>query len=170
MNLKDYISEYQDFPKKGVLFRDFSPILREPAAVSYIADEFQRRFNTGDLDVFAGVESRGFILSSILAQRYGKPMIMIRKAGKIPGMTLSTSYDTEYGTDTMELRQGVLDRGQRVVVCDDLLATGGTAEAAARLVEDAGGLVVGFAFIIELTGLGGTSVLDRYRCESLVKY
>ena len=170
MNLRDHITEYADFPKEGVLFRDIGPALREPSVLSYMADEFERHFHKNDVDVLAGIESRGFILSSILASRYGKGMIMIRKAGKIPGRTASVPYATEYGEDTMEVQTGIFKKGERVLICDDLLATGGTAKAAAGLVEGAGCSVAGFAFIIELTGLGGIRQIGGYDCRSLVRY
>lgn len=170
MNLEDYISEYRDFPKKGILFRDFSPILKEPSAVSYMADEFERYFHKKDIDVFAGIESRGFVLASILSARYNKGMILVRKAGKLPGKTAKLSYTIEYGKDTIEMQNGAIRDGQRVLVCDDLLATGGTAKASAKLIEKIGGKVAGFAFIIELTELNGIKQLDGYNCKSLVKY
>ena len=140
--------------------------------MSYIADEFERYFHKKDIDVFAGIESRGFILANILATRYNKAMIMIRKAGKLPGETTKISYTVEYGKDTIEMQQDILkyEKGNRVLVCDDLLATGGTAKASADLVEKVGGTVAGFAFIIELTELDGIKQLDKYNCKSLVRY
>jgi adenine phosphoribosyltransferase len=170
MDLKGKISEYPNFPKKGILFRDFSPILKDPSALSYIADEFARYFHPRDVDVFAGIESRGFILACILASRYNKGMIMIRKAGKLPGETTKLSYKIEYGQDTIEVQKGIIQRGQKILICDDLLATGGTAKASAKLVEKVGGIVSGFAFIIELTELNGMSGISKYNCKSLVKY
>ncbi len=170
MNLEDHIAEYRDFPKKDVLFRDFSPALREPSAMSYIADEFERHFHKRDVDVLAGIESRGFILASILASRYNKGMVMIRKAGKLPGRTVKASYTIEYGRDTIEMQKDILKKGERVLICDDLLATGGTAKASAKLVEKIGGRVAGFAFIIELTELNGIRHLSEYNCRSLAKY
>jgi adenine phosphoribosyltransferase len=140
MNLKDKITEYPNFPKKGILFRDFSPILKDPSSLSHIADEFSKHFHPKDVDVFVGIESRGFLLATILALKYNKGIVMIRKAG------------------------------QKVVICDDLLATGGTAKASAKLIEKVGGKITGFAFIIELTGLNGIKGLSKYNCKSLVKY
>ena len=170
MNLKDKISEYPNFPKKGILFRDFSPILKDPSALSYIADEFTKKFHPKDFDLFAGIESRGFLLASILAVRYNKGMIMIRKAGKLPGKTSKLSYKIEYGKDTIEIQKDVIKEGQRIVICDDLLATGGTAMASAKLIEKVGGKITGFAFIIELTELDGMKGISKYKCKSLVKY
>jgi adenine phosphoribosyltransferase len=170
MNLKDKISEYPNFPKKGILFRDFSPILKDPSALSYIADEFTKFFHPKDIDLFAGIESRGFLLASILSVRYNKGMIMIRKAGKLPGKTTKLSYKIEYGKDTIEIQKDVIKKGQKILICDDLLATGGTAKASAKLIEKVGGKIMGFAFIIELTELEGIKGINKYKCKSLVKY
>ena len=170
MNLQERISEYTSFPKKGILFRDFSPILKDPAALSHVADEFARHFHPKEVDVFAGIESRGFILACLLAVKYDKGMIMIRKAGKLPGKTKKLSYKTEYGQDAIEIQNDIISKGQKVIICDDLLAAGGTAKAAAKLVEKIGGNVSGFAFIIELTELDGIKGISKYNCKSLVKY
>ena len=170
MNLKRIISEYPNFPKKGILFRDFSPILNNPAAMSFVVEEFSKRFHPGDVDVFVGIESRGFITASILAQKYNKGMVMLRKAGKLPGKTVKISYTIEYGKAVLEIQKNVLKKDERVVICDDLLATGGTANAAAKLVEKMGAEVAGFAFIIELTGLNGNKKISNYKTVSLVQY
>ena len=170
MNLKRIIAEYPNFPKKGILFRDFSPILNDPAAMSFVVEEFSKRFHPGDIDVFAGIESRGFITASILAQKYNKGMVMLRKAGKLPGKTVKISYTIEYGKAVLEIQKNMLKKDERVVICDDLLATGGTANAAAKLVEKMGAKVTGFTFIIELTGLNGNKKLSNYKTVSLVKY
>ena len=170
MNLKKIISEYPNFPKKGILFRDFSPILNDPAAMSFVVEEFSKQFHPVDVDVFVGIESRGFITASILAQKYNKGMVMLRKAGKLPGKTVKISYTIEYGKAVLEIQKNVLKKDERVVICDDLLATGGTANAAAKLVEKVGAKVTGFAFIIELTGLNGNKKLSNYKTVSLVQY
>lgn len=170
MNLQEKISEYKNFPKKGILFRDFNPILKDPAALSFMADEFAKYFHPKDVDVFAGIESRGFVLACMLAIKYNKGMILIRKAGKLPGKTSKASYKIEYGQDTIEIQNDILEKGQRIVICDDLLATGGTAKASAKLIEKIGGQISGFAFIIELTELNGIKEISKYNCKSLVKY
>ena len=170
MNLKDKIAEYPNFPKKGILFRDFSPILKDPSALSFMADEFSKYFHPKDIDLFAGIESRGFILACILASRYNKGMVMIRKAGKLPGKTAKLSYTIEYGKDTLEIQKDAIQKGQKILICDDLLATGGTAKASAKLIEKIGGKISGFAFIIELTDLNGMNHINKYDCKSLVKY
>lgn len=170
MNLKERIDEFPDFPKKGILFRDFSPILRDPSAISYVVEEFSKHFHANDFDVFAGIESRGFLFACALALHYKKGMIMIRKKGKLPGKTEKLSYKIEYGSDTIEIQKQAIQKGQRFVICDDLLATGGTATASAKLIEKMGGKISGFAFIIELTELGGMKGISKYNCKSLVKY
>ena len=123
-----------------------------------------------DVDIFAGIESRGFPLACALALKYKKGMIMIRKQGKLPGVTHKVSYSIEYGSATMEIQVDAIKKGQKVYICDDLLATGGTAKAAAKLVEKIGGKVSGFAFIIELTDLKGSKVIKGYKHNALVKY
>ena len=170
MDLKDKITEYVGFPKKGILFRDFSPILKDPSALSFVVDEFSKKFHPNDVDIFAGIESRGFILACALAQKYNKGMILLRKSGKLPGKTIKVSYTIEYGKAEMEIQNDVLEKNQRVLICDDLLATGGTAEAAAKLVEKSGAIVIGFAFIIELTELKGIEKIKQYKTEALVQY
>ncbi|MDE1839318.1 MAG: adenine phosphoribosyltransferase [Thaumarchaeota archaeon] len=170
MNLKNKIDEIPDFPKKGILFRDISPLLRDPAALSLVIDEFTKIIHPNDVDVFAGIESRGFPLACALALKYNKGMIMIRKQGKLPGATYKITYSIEYGTATMEIQTNAIKKGQKVYICDDLLATGGTAKAAANLVEKTGGNVSGFAFIIELTDLKGSKSIKGYKYNSLVKY
>ena len=170
MNLKDKIADYPNFPKKGILFRDFSPILKDPSALSFVIDEFAKKFHPNDVDVFAGIESRGFILACVLAQKYNKGMVLLRKAGKLPGKTVKVSYSIEYGKAQMEIQKTALKKNERVLICDDLLATGGTAKAAAKLVEKLEAKVIGFAFIIELTELKGIEKIKEYRTESLVEY
>jgi len=170
VNLQNIITEYPDFPKKGILFRDISPILKNPSAMSHCMDEFAKRYHANDVDVFAGIESRGFPIACALALRYNKGMIMIRKQGKLPGATVKRSYTIEYGKATMEIQKNAINKDQRVVICDDLLATGGTAKAAAELIERLGGQVIGFAFMVELTELGGVKKISKYRSESLVRY
>lgn len=170
MNLKEKILEFPNFPKKGILFRDFSPILKDPSALSFIADEFSKYFHPNDIDVFAGIESRGFLLACVLASRYNKGLVMIRKEGKLPGKTIKQSYKIEYGQDTIEIQKDLVKKGEKILICDDLLATGGTARASAKLIEKVGGKITGFAFIIELTELNGMKGISQYNCKSLVKY
>ena len=170
MNLKEKIIEFPDFPTKGVLFRDISPLLKDPETISFIVNEFSKHYKSTEIDLLAGIESRGFPLACALALKYKKGMIMIRKQGKLPGKTEKVSYNIEYGDATMEIQSDAVKSAQRVLICDDLLATGGTAKAAASLVEKIGGRVAGFAFIVELTELKGSEVIKNYKYESLVKY
>ena len=170
MNLKDMIYEYPDFPKRGVLFRDFSPILKNPQALSFVVDELSKHFHPKDIDLFVGIESRGFLLAATMAVRYNKGMIMIRKAGKLPGKTTKLSYNIEYGKDAIELQNNSISEGDRVLICDDLLATGGTAKASAKLIEKMKCKIAGFAFIVELTEFHGMKKINKYNCKSLVKY
>ena len=170
MNLKKKISEYPDFPSKGILFRDISPLLKDPDTISFIADEFSKLYKPSQVDLLAGIESRGFPLACALALKYKRGMFMIRKQGKLPGKTEKISYSIEYGKATMEIQSDAVKKNQNVLICDDLLATGGTAKAAASLVEKIGGNVTGFAFIVELTDLKGSEAIKNYRYESLVKY
>jgi len=170
VNLKDKIAEIPNFPKKGILFRDISPLLRDPSSLSLMVEEFTKTIHPNDVDIFAGIESRGFPLACDLALKFNKGMIMIRKQGKLPGTTHKISYSIEYGTATMEIQVDAIKKGQKVYICDDLLATGGTAKAAAKLVEKIGGKVSGFAFIVELTDLKGSKVIKDYKQIALVKY
>ena len=170
MHLQDRIDSYPDFPKKGILFRDYAPLLRDPHALSLAVDGFAAHFGARDVDVVAGIEARGFPVATAVATRLGKGIVMVRKAGKLPGKVRSASYEIEYGHDTMEMQAGALRRGDRVLICDDLLATGGTAAAAASLVEKLGGKVAGFAIIIELADLGGMKKISKYDVNVLVRY
>ena len=145
-------------------------MLKDPSAMSVVVEEFSKHFHPKDVDVFVGIESRGFILASILAQKYDKGMVLLRKAGKLPGKTVKTSYTIEYGKAVLEIQKTALNEGERVVICDDLLATGGTAKAAAKLIEKMKGNVTGFAFIIELTELDGVKKISEYKTVSLVQY
>ena len=172
LDLRDIVGNYPDFPKAGILFRDINPVFRNNDALNYIADEFHRRYGKAKIDAVAGIESRGFIIATALALKFGTGMIMIRKAGKLPGKTLKKSYDIEYGSAIMELQNDAIKKGQNILVADDLIATGGTAVAASQLIEEMGGKVSGFAFIIELTDLKGADRLRKmgYKVQSLVTY
>jgi adenine phosphoribosyltransferase len=172
MDLREIISSYSDFPSVGVLFRDVNPVFRNIRALGYIADEFDRRFAKSKVDAVAGIESRGFVVATALAIKLNRGMIMIRKAGKLPGKVLKRSYDIEYGSAVMELQHDSVSKGQSVLIADDLIATGGTAVAASQLIEELGGKVAGFAFVIELGGLKGADRLRKmgYKVHSLVVY
>lgn len=172
LDLKKLIKDFPDFPKQGVLFRDINPLISDGNALSYVSEEFYRRFSADKPAVIAGIESRGFIIATCIAIRFGLGMIMIRKAGKLPGKTTRRPYKTEYGTAEIEIQQGSLKPGQNVIVADDLIATGGTALAAARLLQEQGASISGFAFLIELNDLRGGDTLRNlgYNIESLIVY
>ncbi len=171
-DLRDIVASYPDFPKPGILFRDINPVFKRNDALNYITEEFHRVYGKAKVDAVAGIESRGFVLATALALKFGKGVVMIRKAGKLPGKTLKKSYDIEYGSAIMELQQSAISKGESVLIADDLIATGGTAVAAAQLIEEIGGKVAGFAFIIELSDLHGADRLRKmgYKVQSLVTY
>ena len=172
VNLREIIANYPDFPKQGILFRDINPVFKRNDALNYITDEFYRTYSKAKVDMVAGIESRGFIIATALALRFGRGIVMIRKAGKLPGRTVKKSYDIEYGTAIMELQQDAIDKGNSILIADDLIATGGTAIAAAQMIKELGGKVAGFAFIIELSDLKGADRLRKmgYNVESLVTF
>ncbi|MFZ9886920.1 MAG: adenine phosphoribosyltransferase [Myxococcota bacterium] len=162
------IREIPNFPKQGVLFRDITPLLQDPAALALVMERLETPWQ-GSVELVAGIESRGFIFGALLAQRLGAGFVPIRKPGKLPFKTESVSYGLEYGTDTLEIHIDSC-RDRRVLLCDDLLATGGTASAAATLVERVGGKVAGYCFAIELLELRGRARLHGARVESLFTF
>jgi adenine phosphoribosyltransferase len=168
--IKALIRDVPDFPQKGVIFRDITPLLKEPKVVSEIIDEFEAFARKKGIEVVAAIESRGFIFGMPLCLRLGVPFVPIRKEGKLPWATVKQTYELEYGTATVEMHKDAITKGQRVLVLDDLLATGGTALASAKLVESLGGKVEGIAFVIELTYLGGREKLKGYDVLTLVRY
>lgn len=159
-----------DFPKPGISFKDITTLLNDPEALRYTVDTMADHFREQKVDMIIGVESRGFILGAPLAYAMGLGFTLIRKPGKLPGEVLRVEYDLEYGTDALEIHQDAFSPGARVVVVDDLLATGGTIRAAADLVEKLGGQIAGFAFLIELAFLGGRSKLGTADVLTLVTY
>lgn len=170
MDLKAVIRNFPDFPKKGILFRDISPILKNHRVLRHVTDSFVEEAGNYEFELVAGIESRGFIFSSILAYALGKGLIPVRKAGKLPGRTVSTNYTIEYGEAVIEMQEDAVSRGEKVLLVDDLLATGGTALASAKLIEKLGGIVVAMFFVIELKGLRGRELLEGYKVYSLVEY
>ena len=160
MDLKQHIRGIPDFPIEGILFYDIATLLRNPEAMEHCLDELETALRAWKPDVVAGIESRGFLFAVPLAQRLGLPMMMIRKKGKLPGPTRSLTYDLEYGTDTLEIQEDALSSGQRVVILDDLLATGGTLSASVKLCRQSGAEVVGCGLAIELTFLEGREAVD----------
>jgi adenine phosphoribosyltransferase len=169
MNLKDHIRGIPDFPIEGILFYDISTLLREPSAMAECLDQFEHAVKAWRPDVIAGIESRGFLFAVPLAQRLGLPMMMIRKQGKLPGPTHELTYDLEYGTDTIEIQTDALEEGQRVVILDDLLATGGTLAASVTLCQQVGAEVVGCGVVIDLTYLKGRDAVNA-PVHALVAY
>ena len=160
MDLKQHIRGIPDFPKPGILFYDISTLLKHPGAWKETVAEMTEALRPLKPDLLAGIESRGFLVAAPVAVLLGCGFVMIRKKGKLPGKTIPYTYDLEYGSDTVEIQSDAIEAGQRVVIVDDLLATGGTAAAAVRLCRMVGGNVVGMGFIIELTGLKGRKRLD----------
>ena len=170
MDLKAYIRDIPDFPKPGILFRDITPLLGNPQAFGHVIDSFQGRYSNDSFDAIVAVESRGFLFGAPLARQMGKPIVPVRKPGKLPAATYATEFTLEYGTSSVEIHVDGIHQGERVLVLDDLLATGGTLAATARLVEMAGGVVGGIAVVIELTDLNGRDQLKGYDVYSLVQY
>ncbi len=170
MNLKDKIRNIPDFPKQGILFRDITTLLKDAESFTYVINEFVKRYKERALDTVAGIESRGFIIGGAIAHRLNRGFIPIRKPGKLPAEKLSIEYSLEYGTDRVEMHTDAIKKGSRVLLVDDLLATGGTMKAACELVEKAGGDIVECAFIIHLAGLRGEKLLDKYSVFSMVTY
>ena len=168
--IEDYIIAVPDFPKPGVLFRDITGILSDPDGLKLTLDAFYKTLENVNFDVVVGLEARGFLFGVPIAEHFHKPFVPERKKGKLPRETVEVTYNLEYGTACMEVHKDAIRPGQRVVIVDDLLATGGTAKAAAHLVEKMGGKVECFAFVIELADLKGREVLDGYRVESLTKF
>jgi adenine phosphoribosyltransferase len=168
--IEDYIIAVPDFPKPGIIFQDITGILSDPDGLKLTLDAFYKALENAEFDVVVGLEARGFLFGVPIAEHFHKPFVPERKKGKLPRETIGISYDLEYGQAHMEIHKDAIKPGQRVVIVDDLLATGGTAKAAAHLVEKMGGKVECFAFVIELTDLKGREVLDSYRVESLTKF
>lgn len=168
--LADYIRAIPDFPKKGILFRDITPLLGNSQAFQQAVDDMVQLVHARNAELVAAAEARGFLFAAPLALKLGAGLVPIRKRGKLPFTTLSHTYDLEYGTDTLEIHSDAIRSGARVLVVDDLLATGGTVDACCRLVEKAGGVVVGCLFLVELTGLRGASKIARYAPCSLIQY
>lgn len=170
MDLKEKIRDVPDFPKKGILFRDITTLLKDKKSFSFVVEELFKRYNDKDIDIIAGIESRGFIFGSALAYRINKGFVPIRKPGKLPSTTVSEEYSLEYGTDKIEMHVDAIKEGDRVLLIDDLLATGGTMAAACSLVEKAGGKVTECSFLIELAFLNGRDRLKGYDIYSMVTY
>jgi adenine phosphoribosyltransferase len=170
MELKPFIRDVPDFPQPGILYRDITPLLAKPAAVKYIIDQLCDDALAHAAQVIVGIESRGFIFGTPMADRLGLPFVPIRKPGKLPAARMSVEYSLEYGESQLDIHADAMATGDRAYVVDDLLATGGTAMAAAKLVELVGGVVARFGFVVELEGLEGREKLGGYEAMSLIRY
>jgi len=168
--LKKHIRSIPDFPKKGIVFRDITTLLKDKKAFKSAVDMLYKRYSARRIDKVVSVESRGFILGSALAYRLGAGFVPVRKPNKLPAESIKEEYQLEYGTDTLEIHTDAIQKGERVLIVDDLLATGGTAEATSRLVKRLKGKIVGLAFLIELSFLNGRNKLRGYDIFSIIKY
>ncbi len=170
INLSDLIRNVPDFPIPGIQFKDITTLLRDGGAFRHVIEAFSERYSERDIDAVVGIESRGFILSAPLAYNLGVGLIPVRKPGKLPAETYQIEYELEYGTNTLEIHRDALENGMRVLIIDDLLATGGTIAAATQLVEQAGGVIDELAFLIELTFLNGRQQIGNYSIFSMIQY
>ena len=172
MDLKDYIRSIPDYPKKGILFRDITTLIKDENAFVETIDLIIERSKKFKVDKIAAIESRGFIFASAVSYLLKKPLIMLRKKNKLPAETFSTDFELEYGTATIEIHKDSIDKDESVLIIDDLIATGGTAQAAAKLIKMSGGNVAGFIFIINLFDLGGSDNLikENYKVENLLNF
>ncbi|MBI4041036.1 MAG: adenine phosphoribosyltransferase [Deltaproteobacteria bacterium] len=168
--IKNAIRDIPDFPKKGIVFKDITPLLNQPKLFQKVVDIFYSRYEGDRIQKVIGIESRGFILGSVLAYRLEAGFSIVRKTGKLPYKTIKKSYDLEYGTDHLEMHEDSIEADDRVLIVDDLLATGGTCNATIQLVEELKGKVVGCAFLIELSFLKGREKLKNYDVFSIVQY
>ena len=164
------IRAINDFPKKGIIFRDITTAVKDPQAMRYMIDYLTDRYKEERIDYVAGIESRGFIFGAALAYKLGAGFVVIRKPGKLPAETISQEYELEYGTDKIEMHADAVEPGKKVLIVDDLLATGGTVDAAAKLLKKTGANVVGAAFIIELTDLKGRDKLKDIDVFSMIQF
>jgi adenine phosphoribosyltransferase len=168
--VRSLVRDVPDFPKPGIVFKDITPLLADEVAFSSVIDETVVHFGRGNIDKVVGIEARGFILASPVAYHFGAGFVPVRKAGKLPWKVEAEEYQLEYGSAALELHDDAIAPGERVLIVDDVLATGGTARAAARLVERLGGKVVGIATLIELSFLEGRKAIEGYEFFSLIRY
>ena len=172
MNLKDYIRSIQDYPKKGILFRDITTLIKNPKAFANCIEQIVEKSKNFKIDKIAAIESRGFVFASAVSYILKKPFVMLRKKNKLPADTHSIDFQLEYGKATIEIHKDSIKENDSVLIIDDLIATGGTAEAAAKLIEMSKGNVVAFIFVINLFDLGGSNNLTRkgYKIENLIEF
>jgi len=169
-HLKKLIREVPDFPKKGILFYDITTLLKDKTGLAMLIDKLSEHYISQDVDLVLGMEARGFIFAPALAYRLNAGFVPVRKPGKLPAECVKYDYSLEYGTNTLEIHKDAIQKGQRVLIVDDLLATGGTAEATAKLAESLGGKVAGLGFVVELSFLNGREKLKNYDVMSLLQY
>ncbi|WP_304330848.1 adenine phosphoribosyltransferase [Brachyspira innocens] len=170
MELKNYIRNIQDYPKAGILFRDITTLLQNKDAFKYAIDQMAEQVSSEKIDYIVGAESRGFLIGSALAYKMNTGFIPVRKKGKLPYKTISEEYALEYGTDTLFMHEDAIKKGERVLIVDDLIATGGTALAMIKMVEKLEGIVVGSSFLIELKELNGRKEISKYPVHVLIEY
>lgn len=170
MDLKKHIREVPDFPKPGIGFKDISPLLADGPAFRFAVDELASKFRQGEIDKLVGIESRGFLVGAPLAYAMNVGIALVRKPGKLPCNVERIQYELEYGTDALEIHRDAIQPGEKVLIVDDVLATGGTMSATAKLVRKLGGVIAGFAFLLELDALNGREKLGDTRIVSLIHY
>jgi len=170
INLKEYIRDIPDFPKKGIIFKDITPLLKDTKAFQAMVDAFVDLYKDKKIDSVVAVEARGFILGSAVAYKLGVGLIPVRKKGKLPAKTRSVTYDLEYGTDTLEMHHDAISSGDNILVIDDVLATGGTIKAVTDLIKELEGRIIGVAFLMELSFLKGKERLKNLPIQSLITY
>jgi len=168
--IKSKIREIPDWPKKGVGFKDITPLLQDPICFKKVIDELAKKFSNKKIDKIVGIDARGFLLASAVAYKLGAGVAIVRKKGKLPYQCIMREYDLEYGTNCIEMHKDAILPGERVAIIDDVLATGGTAQACAKLVEQLKGKIVGIAFLMDLSFLKGKEKLKKYKVYSLIKY
>lgn len=170
MNIKEKIREVADWPQPGVSFKDITPLLEDGIAMKYCIDQLARPYVDKKIDKVVGIDARGFLLASAVAYKLGAGLSIVRKKGKLPCKTISRKYALEYASNELEMHKDTIKKGERVIVIDDVLATGGTMEATCKMIEELGGEIVGISFLIELPFLKGIGKLSAYQINSLVKY
>ena len=168
--IEEYVRSIPDFPEEGIIFRDVTSVIQDPDGLKLAIDGIDNLIKDLDFDVVVGPESRGFIFGVPVAYNFGKGFVPVRKKGKLPCETISAEYELEYGTATIEIHKDAIKKSQKIVIVDDLIATGGTTEAMIKLIEELGGEVVGIVFLMELEGLQGREKLKGYNVQSVIKY
>ena len=168
--LTKFIRDVPDFPKKGIIFKDITPLLKNKKSLKTMVDIFYNYYKSKKIDKIVSMESRGFIIGSALAYKLGAGFVPVRKKGKLPYKTISVTYDLEYGKDTLEIHKDSINPGDHVLIIDDVLATGGTAKAVTELIEKLSGKIAGLGFLIELSFLKGRDKLDKYNLYSIITY